>query len=179
MINIHKATISEAAGIADLARNIYKEYYLYLWHNGGAKWYMEEYAYPLEKIKAEILNSNNEYFIASENGINEGYMKITLNEQLTGFETLNALEIERIYLHKKATGKHLGKKLMQTAMNRARELKKDIIFLKAMDSGSDALEFYKKMGYEICDRMQLPLPTFHLMKEEYRGMVIFKKNVEK
>jgi diamine N-acetyltransferase len=178
MINIHKATISEAAGIVDLARDIYKEYYLYLWHNGGAKWYMEDYAWPLEKIKAELMNSNHEYFIASENGNKQGYMKINLQQQLTGFETLNALEIERIYLYKKATGKQFGKQLMQTAMSRAKELKKDIIFLKAMDSGSDALEFYKKLGYEICGGLQLPLPVFHLIKEEYRGMVILKKIVE-
>ena len=105
-------------------------------------------------------------------------MKINLNEQLAGFETLNALEVERIYLYKKATGKQLGKQLMQTAMNRARELKKDVIFLKAMDSGTDTLEFYKKLGYGICGSLQLPLPAFHLMKEKYRGMVILKKSVE-
>jgi diamine N-acetyltransferase len=178
MINIHKATISEADNIVALARNIYREYYLHLWHSGGAEWYMEEYAYSPDKIKAELLNSNNEYFIATENGREQGYMKINLNEQLAGFEALNALEIERIYVHKKVTGKELGKHLMQTAMNRARELKKDIIFLKAMDSSTDALEFYNKLGFEICGTLQLPLPAFHLMKEEYRGMVILKKSVE-
>lgn len=176
-MNIHKATVSEADIIVDLARNIYKEYYLYLWHAGGAQWYMENYAYSPEKIKAELMNDNHEYFIATETGIGQGYMKINLNEQLPGFETLNALEVERIYIYKKATGKELGKQLMQIAMNRARELKKDIIFLKAMDSSTGTLEFYKKLGYETCGSLQLPLPAFHLMKEEYRGMLIFKKNV--
>jgi N-acetylglutamate synthase-like GNAT family acetyltransferase len=66
---------------------------------------------------------------------------------------------------------------MHTAINRARELRKDIIFVRAMDSGTDAIEFYKRLGFEMCDRLQLPLPVFHLMKEEYRGMVIFKKSV--
>ena len=171
--------ISDVTGIVALARNIYKEHYLHLWHNGGARWYTEDYAYSLEKITAELMNNNNEYFIACESGSKQGYMKINLNEQLTGFETLNALEIERIYLYKKATRKQVGKQLMQTAMNRARELKKDIIFLKVMDSSTGALEFYKKLGYEICGRLQLPMPEFHLMKEEYRGMTILKKDVEK
>ena len=66
MITIYKATISEADIIVDLARTIYKEYYLYLWHRGGAKWYIEDYAYSPEKIKAELINKNNEYFIAAE-----------------------------------------------------------------------------------------------------------------
>jgi len=178
MIYIHKASVSDAGIIVDMARNIYKEDYLYLWHEGGAKWYMENYAYSFEKIKAELMNSNNEYFVATENGIEQGYLRINLNEQLEGFEGLDALEVKRVYLYKKARGKQLGKQLMQTAMTRARELKKDIIFLKAMDSGTDALEFYKKLGYEMCGRLQLPLPTFHLMKEEYRGMIILKKSVE-
>jgi hypothetical protein len=65
---------------------------------------MEEYAYPLDKIKAELKNNNNEYFIASESGSEQGYLKINLNEQLGGFEGLDALEVERIYVYKKARG---------------------------------------------------------------------------
>ena len=38
MINIHKATILEADSIVNLARNIYRESYLHLWHSGGADW---------------------------------------------------------------------------------------------------------------------------------------------
>lgn len=178
MLNIHKATDSETGIIVDLSRNIYKEYYLHLWHTGGADWYMEDYAYSTEKIMRELMDRNIEYFIARENDIELGYLKINLNKKLAGFETLNAIEVERIYLYKNAAGKGFGKQLMQIAMNKARELKKDIIFLKAMDSSTDALKFYKKLGYEICGRLQLPLPTFHLMKEKYRGMVILKKNVD-
>jgi len=178
MINIHKASILEADSIVTLARNIYREYYLHLWHSGGANWYMEEYAYAAEKIKAELLNADNEYFIATENGNQQGYIKLKINERLAGFEELKALEVERIYVHKKASGKHFGKELMQTAMNRARELKKDIIFLKTMDSSTGALGFYKKLGFEICGRQHLPLPAFHLMKEEFRGIIILKKSIE-
>ena len=82
--------------------------------------------------KAELLNANNEYFIATENGNQQGYIKLKINEKLAGFEDLKALEVERIYVHKKASGKHLGTELMQTAMNRARELKKDIVFFKSL-----------------------------------------------
>jgi len=46
-----------------------------------------------------------------------------------------------------------------------------------MDSSRNSLEFYKKLGYTICGRMQLPLPVFSLMKEEYRGMLALKMEV--
>ena len=117
--------------IVDLARNIYKEYYLYLWHSGGAEWYMEEYAYAAEKIKADLMNVNNEYFIATENGSEQGYMKININEKLAGFEELNALEVERIYVYKKASGKKLGKQLMQTAMEQGAGIEERYYFFKS------------------------------------------------
>ena len=122
------------------------------------------------------MGSNNEYFIATENGSEQGYMKINLNEQLPGFWNAECIR-SRTHLAciKGAAGKGLGKQFMQTAMNKARELKKDIIFLKAMDSSTDALEFYKKLGYEICGSPQLPLPTFHLFERRIHGHGTLKK----
>ncbi len=177
MIIINKASFTDKLLITELARNIYQEHYLHLWHAGGAQWYMEEYAYAEDKIEKELEDNNIEYFLAVEDGVYLGYMKIVLTSTLTGYETIDALEVERIYLHKKGKGKGLGKRLMQVALQKARELKKDIIFLKAMDTSTDAIEFYKKLGYTICSRIELPLPDFSLMKKEYRGMVILKRNV--
>jgi diamine N-acetyltransferase len=178
MINIYKALITDAAVISSLAQNIYKEHYLHLWRPGGAQWYMQEYAYAQDKIEKELADDNVEYFIAAKNGIYLGYMKIVLTAVLPGDETRHALEVERIYLHQSATGKGLGKKLMELAMQKALQLNKDIIFLKAMDSSAGAIAFYKKIGYEICGSLQLPLPAFSLIKEGYRGMVILKKEVQ-
>jgi hypothetical protein len=62
-------------------------------------------------------------------------------------------------------------------MQRAIDLRKDIVFLKAMDSSNDAIKFYKSLGYAVCGDLQLPMPTFALMKQEYRGMLILKKDV--
>jgi hypothetical protein len=44
-----------------------------------------------------------------------------------------------------------------------------------MDSSTRAIAFYEKLGYIICGSLQLPMPAFSLMKEEYRGMVILKQ----
>jgi diamine N-acetyltransferase len=178
MPTIYKAALTDAPLISDLACKIYREHYLHLWQPGGAEWYMQEYAYAQNKIEQELANVNVEYFIAAEDGNSLGYMKIVLNATLTNHEALNALEVERIYLHKAATGKGLGKKLMDTAQQKAQALNKDIIFLKAMDSSAAAIAFYKKLGYEICGSLQLPLPDFLLIKEGYRGMVLLKKNLQ-
>jgi diamine N-acetyltransferase len=177
MITILKASLTDAPLISELAKKIYQEHYLHLWQPGGAQWYMQEYAYAQSKIEQELADANVEYFIAAEDGTSLGYMKIVLNAILTNYETLGAMEVERIYLHKAATGKGLGKKLMEVAQQKAQALNKGIIFLKAMDSSVAAIAFYKKLGYEICGSLQLPLPDFSLIKEGYRGMVILKKHI--
>lgn len=177
MIEIRTATISDKELIVQNARSIYKEHYLYLWHEGGAKWYLEEYAYKDDLIANELRDSNVEYLIAIEEGEFAGYMKMKLTSQFTDAEFINALEVERIYLFKKAMGRGLGKKLIKLAFERAYELKKEVVFLKAMDSSIEAIDFYKKMGFSVWSEIELPLPAFSLMKDEYRGMLVLIKKV--
>jgi diamine N-acetyltransferase len=177
MITYYKAATADAAMLSALAKNIYKEHYLHLWHTGGAKWYMNEYAYSLEKIEKDLDDVLVEYYIAAENDIPIGYMKLVLAALLDDNDSKDALEVERIYLHKNFARKGIGKELMELALLRAKQLKKEILFLKAMDSSMDAIAFYQKLGYAICGSLQLPMPQFSLMKEEYRGMVVLKREV--
>jgi diamine N-acetyltransferase len=178
MITINRASVTDAAMLSALAKNIYKEHYLHLWHPGGAEWYMNEYVYALEKIENDLADPLVEYYIASEGETPVGYMKLVLAASLQGNEAINALEVERIYLHKKITGKGAGRQLMELAQQRAQQLKKHTIFLKAMDSSAGAIAFYQKLGYAVCGSLQLPMPEFALMKEEYRGMVILSRKVD-
>jgi len=175
---IKQVDANSAAELSALAQAIYKEHYLYLWHEGGAEWYMYQYAYDPGKIKNEMEDENNLHYILYENGKAQGYLKICINATLQGFEQLPALEVERIYLHKAATGKGYGKQLMGIALKIAKQYQKETVFLKAMDTSLGAILFYKKLGFEQCGTLQLPMPTFAWMKEEYRGMVILKKAVE-
>ena len=165
---------SQADELALLSKAIYKEHYLHLWHPGGADWYQNEYAYHPDKLRAELEDNNNRHFMVYEEGIPMGYLKIRLNATLQGYEAINSLEVERIYLYKKAAGKGIGKQLMLLSESIAKENGKQMIFLKAMDSSTDAIAFYQKMGYTPCGKLTLP---FEVMKEEYRGMVILSKNM--
>ena len=178
MVNIEKASVNDAAMLAVLAQQIYKEHYLHLWHPGGAAWYMNEYAYATDKIVQDLTDANVEYYIAFQNEAPIGYLKLVLNAVLPAHESYDAIEVERIYIHQQFTGKGIGKQLMNLAMQRALQLKKDMVFLKAMDSSAAAIAFYKKEGYSICGSLQLPLPEFELMQEKFRGMVVMKKVIE-
>jgi diamine N-acetyltransferase len=171
-VQITSINTPHAKELSDLAKSIYKEYYLHLWHPGGAEWYMDEYAYHPDKLRLELADTNNLHFIVYDNTQPMGYLKIRLHEKLQGYESINSLEIERIYLHKKVAGKGIGKQLMFLAEELAIQYKKEMVFLKAMDTSKEAIAFYKKNGYSICGTYILP---FIQMKEEFRGMVILRK----
>ncbi|MDE3143137.1 MAG: GNAT family N-acetyltransferase [Bacteroidota bacterium] len=177
-ITILQINAAHAAELSVLAKNIYQQHYLHLWEDGGANWYMNEYAYPENILQKELEDKNNLYCIAYHKSKAIGYLKIKINETLKGYEELNALEVERIYIDGSVTGKGIGKQLMQFVFDIAKQQKKDIVFLKAMDTSFDAIAFYRKLGFELCGTFQLPMPTFKLMKAAFRGMVILKKNVD-
>lgn len=174
MLQITPIDISAADELATLAKSIYREYYLHLWDHGGADWYMNDYAYHSDTLRSELADKNNLHYIVYENSCPMGYLKIRVHATLKGFEHRNSLEIERIYLHKKMAGKGIGTQLMQLSEDIAHRHQKEMIFLKAMDSSTDAILFYQKMGYTIGGSLTLPFP---LMKEEFRGMVILQKEI--
>lgn len=172
-MTIRQINSSHAAELSALAKAIYVEHYLHLWYPGGADWYMNEQAYPVEKLQAELSDPNNlHYIVYDEQKTPQGYLKLRIKATLSGQEEKDCLEIERIYLHQAATGKGVGRQLMELSERMARQYHKDIIFLKAMDSSQDAIGFYQRMGYRVCGKLVLP---FTQMKEVYRGMVILKK----
>lgn len=138
-------------------------------------WYINEFAYSVLKIKSEIENENSLHYIAYINNEPVGYLKINIDAAIAGGDTKEGIEVERIYIDNTAVNKGLGTHLMNFALDIAKFYQKKYIFLKAMDSAQMALQFYKKLGYEIVGSFRLSDTTFHLMKEEYRGMYILKK----
>lgn len=63
-ISIQQIVVSQAAELSALAKSIYRQHYLHLWNEGGADWYMNEYAYPVSSLQRELQDDNVLYCIA-------------------------------------------------------------------------------------------------------------------
>jgi ribosomal protein S18 acetylase RimI-like enzyme len=174
-IDIKKIDSSSAEVLSILAKSIYVHHYAHLWLAGGMDWYMNEFAYPISKIKSEIENENCLHYIAYINDKPVGYLKININAAIEGGDKTKGIELERIYIDTTVVNKGFGTQLMNFVLDTAKSYQKEYIFLKAMDTAQLALQFYTKMGYEKVGAFRLSDTTFHLMKEEYRGMFILKK----
>ena len=177
LIEIKKIDSTSAEALSSLAKTIYVHHYAHLWKAGGMDWYMNEFAYPVSKIRSEIENTNSLHYIAYINNIPVGYLKINIDAAIEGGDKKEGIELERIYIDTTAVNKGLGTYLMNFVFDIAKSYQKKYIFLKAMDTATLAMQFYTKMGYALVGSFRLSDSTFHLMKEEFRGMYILKKPV--
>ena len=94
-------------------------------------------------------------------------MKLKLDSKLSGHSSEKGIEIEKIYFRPQHQGKGIGKQLMAVAVQRAVQLEKEFIWLGVIDTNLGAIEFYKKSGFAIHDKIQLEILLF---KEELKGM---------
>jgi ribosomal protein S18 acetylase RimI-like enzyme len=101
----------------------------------------------IKKLTEEFNTINSEfYFIRFENKV-IGYLKLNSSESQTEFHNDNALEIERIYVLKEFHGKHIGKLLLEKAIDIAKEKQRDYIWLGVWENNEKAIAFYNKHGF--------------------------------
>ena len=103
-----------------------------------------------EIISVEILDPNASYFITENNGIPIGYFKLRsdniIENKLAGE---NAIELQRIYLVASEKSKGFGKLQISKSIEIAKKEGYSIIWLGVWEKNTNAIEFYKKMGFEI------------------------------
>jgi diamine N-acetyltransferase len=171
-LKIRKIGLEHLEELRDIGIKSYLPHYAHLWKPGGIEWYMNR-CFGAEFLQNEFFDSDVEYYIAENNGENIGMMKLVLKKPLPDSEIENALYLEKIYFIKEWTGKGVGRKLIEFALNRASELNRDCVWLMAMDSSAKPIEAYKKAGFTLNSYTKLG-DEFELMKEEFRGMVVMK-----
>ena len=171
-IEIRRIGAARAPLLSDVAIRAYSDHYLHLWYDKG-EWYINK-SFPVKNLLKELEDEHARFFLIYYNEEAVGFLKLNIDAPLKGEENINALELERIYLLKSASGKGIGKFVLDFVFQIAKEQNKDFVWLKVMDSSADAIRFYKNYGFEIWGKHFLEFPE---MKEEFRGMYIMKKDL--
>jgi diamine N-acetyltransferase len=170
-LEIQSITLTDLETFSDVATRAYFDHYKHLWYDEGA-WYAHK-CFNINQLDEEISDKKNLFFMVIFNEKPVGFLKLRPENQLTE-QTGNGFEVERIYLTKEVTGKGVGRRLMEFAIEMARQQHKDYVWLKAMDSSHDAIRFYESLGFEICGTSRL---DFEQMKTEFLGMVAMRKDL--
>lgn len=171
MITIKRSASKDIPVIISVALQSYLSNYTHLWHDHGVH-YMQS-CFNNDKLAQELAETNAAFFIIYDDREAVGFIKLNIDKTIGDYDSTTALELERLYLLKKASGKGIGQLAMKFVTEFAKKRKKKIIWLKTMDK-STALAFYKKQGFLFFEEAFLSFPE---IKEEYKRILTYYKEV--
>jgi len=99
------------------------------------------------RLMMEVGTPENTFFLAFDNTIAAGYVKLRDAKKPTALFPFNALEVARIYATKEMIGKGVGKALMQKSIAIAKERNKEVIWLGVWEKNKRAIDFYTRWGF--------------------------------
>ncbi|WP_121352960.1 GNAT family N-acetyltransferase [Flavisolibacter nicotianae] len=163
------ATRNDAELIADISRQtFYDTFAADNTEEDMAKFLDEQFTRG--KLMMEVGSPENSFLLAYSGEDVAGYIKLREGKKLKALEGKQALEIARIYVVKEFIGKGVGKLLMQTALDIARQKEKDVVWLGVWERNQRAIAFYTSWGFEKFDECDFllgdDLQTDWLMRKD-------------
>ncbi|MCX6121086.1 MAG: GNAT family N-acetyltransferase [Ignavibacteriales bacterium] len=101
--------------------------------------------YTSKKLAEQYNDAKVNSFVAEYDDVIAGYEKTYYNEKE------NRLYVHQLYVLSVYQNLGLGRKLMRSAAKRAQSLGLDKVWVGVMAKNESAIEWYKKMGYEIVE----------------------------
>jgi diamine N-acetyltransferase len=109
-------------------------------------------AYSAEKLLEELRDPHSRFYFAREGDEVVGYLKLNTAASQTELKDAQALEIERIYVLSSWQGKNVGRLLYDKAIDVAKELKADYVWLGVWEENHKAIRFYERNGFVAFDK---------------------------
>jgi len=149
-IVIRQATMEDARLIADIShKTFYETFAPYNTKEDMDKFLNQQFTKG--KLILEVGAKENIFLLAYDGDQIAGYVKIRDERAPLSLDSVNALEIARIYAMSEMIGKGVGSKLMQACIDLAEEKKKDYLWLGVWEKNQRAIDFYTKWGFEKFD----------------------------
>jgi len=104
--------------------------------------------FSYKKLELEIRNDYSQFYIVENNEEIVAYMKLNFDKAQTEAEHENTLEIQRIYVLQEYQGKHIGKLLIQKAIEIGKKNDLNYIWLGVWEKNISAIKFYEKQGFK-------------------------------
>lgn len=150
-IAIKKATPKDIDLLQKISRETFFETYSKLNTEENMKKYLEE-NFALETLTSELDNSNSEFYFALRGGDVIGYLKLNFGASQTDLKDNKSVEIERIYVLRAFHGNNVGHRLYEKAIQVAKQIKADYVWLGVWEENAKAIAFYKKHGFVEFDK---------------------------
>lgn len=126
--------------------------------------------FSLELISNALKEAGTTFLLAYHNERAVGYAKMKTVERPRMTKDEKALEIERIYVVREYFGKNVGKSLLDTCLQLAKQQGSTVVWLGVWEHNPRAIAFYKKWGFKKFGEHEFVLgtdiQTDWLMKKE-------------
>lgn len=127
-------------------------------------------AFTITKLKGEIENKFSKFYLLYFKDELVAYLKLNILDAQSEQIDENALEIERIYILQKYQKHRIGEILVEFAVEKAKTLKKDKIWLGVWEHNEKALKFYKKIDFKI-----ISSHDFYMGEDRQKDYIMIKE----
>ena len=145
-IHIRKVILQDIDELQCISRQTFEETFATENSYEDIQKYLDE-SFSKEKLTSELSNANSDFYFVTSDSKVIGYLKLNLGMAQTELKDNNALEIERIYVLKEYYGKQIGQLLFDKALQIAKQLKANYIWLGVWEKNNRAIHFYIKNGF--------------------------------
>ena len=142
-IELKRVTLKDIDQLQKIGRETFSETFSAVNTEENIRKYLQE-DLSLEKLTAELNNKNSQFYFATLDNNVIGYLKVNFGKSQTELKDDKALEIERIYVLKEFHGKSVGQLLYEKAIQIAKEINADYVWLGVWEKNVRAINFYKK-----------------------------------
>lgn len=169
-IHIVQATTKDLLAVQQIAIATFTETFSAFNTQTNMKKYVQEKLNE-KQLLSELANPDSLFFIARDSVMTVGYLKLNTGKAQTELQDDKAIEIERIYVKASYHGQQVGQILYEKAMEIAKTLKKEFIWLAVWEENPRAIRFYEKNGFAPFDKH-----TFTL-GDETQTDIMMKKSI--
>lgn len=167
---IRKATLRDLGDLLHMARTGFLQAFTAGNKPENVTAYLKE-AFTLEQFEKEMAASASTFFLAEKEGEIIGYVKVNQVPAQTDVHDPESLEIARLYVLEDFLGLGLGKELLDTAINFAKQNGKKYLWLGVWEHNVRAIRFYEKNGLRIFGSHPFPfgdeIQTDFLMRIDF------------
>lgn len=155
-ITIRKIDITDLHLLQQISRETFQETFADSNSQENMNTYLSENL-SLDKLRAELSNPDSFFYFATQDTNVIGYLKINKGNAQSEKISDRSVEIERIYARSAYHGKGVGQMMLEFAIDKARELEADQVWLGVWEENPRAIAFYQKNGFTEFDRHEFRL----------------------
>lgn len=170
-IVINKASINDLESVKRIGRETFFETFAESNTEADMQTYLDQ-NFSDSKLTGELSNPDSHFFIAWEGKEVIGYLKLNTGKAQTELQDALSIEIERIYVRSAYHGKKVGQLLYEKALEIARQMKKQLIWLGVWEENHKAIRFYQKNGFTAFGKHQF------LLGEDEQTDILMKRVVD-